>query len=64
MVMKSSEMLFKTEAVFLGTTPENTLHVSISTFIHILHTQAMVAAFPKKAINVYSTNLQHLKHKV
>jgi len=36
---------------------------TISKFIHIIHAEAMVAAvFPKKAINIYIINLQHLKH--
>jgi hypothetical protein len=47
--MKSSETTFKTDAVILGTAPENTLNASISKFIHTLHAQAMGAAvFPKK----------------
>ena len=62
-VIKSSEMPFKTEAVILGTAPENTLHVSDYLKIHSYSTHSSNggSSVSKKAINIYTINL-HLKH--
>jgi len=63
MVMKSSEMSFKTEAVILGTAPENTLHVLDYLKIHpySIRSSNGGGSVSKKAINIYTINL-HLKH--
>jgi len=63
-VIKSSETPFKTEAVILGTAPQNTLHVSDYLKIHPYSTRSSNggSSVSKKAINIYTINLQHLKH--
>jgi hypothetical protein len=63
-VIKSSETPFKTEAVILGTAPEKTLHVSDYLKIHPYSTRSSNggSSVSKKAINIYTINLQYLKH--
>jgi hypothetical protein len=63
MVIKSSETSFKTEAVILGTAPENTLHVSdyLKSHPHSTCSSNGGRSVSKKAINIYTINLKHLK---
>jgi len=63
-VTKSSETSFKTEAVILGTAPENTSHVSDYLKIHPHSTRSSNggSSVSKKAINIYTINLKHLTH--
>ena len=64
MVIKSSETSLKTEAVILRTAPENILHVSDYLKIHPYSTLSSIggSSVSKKAINIYTINLQYLKH--